>query len=158
MLVDDNSNIHTNSKQIKVLYIEDNEVDIIVAKNAIQQYNKNHVSHFRIDFQVIHYPKSTLNDINFGDYDIILCDYNMPGKNGLELWDELQNRYKFESIPIPFFFIVFTTMQDSQLFSFHQNIISKQHNKFYHLQKNFDNFSKLGEILHDTYQLWRKVI
>ena len=88
------------------------------------------------------------------------CKLSLCLVNCSEEMKRFQKLNESESIPMPFIFILFTTKKDIQIFPLlteginnNQNIIRKPDTLFYYLQKTQNNFSKLGDLLSNGYQL-----
>jgi PAS domain S-box-containing protein len=82
-------------KTIKVLHVDDDPGFLAVAKQCLEEQ-----SQFRVD--TARSAKEALKKLKHSEYDVIVSDYQMPGKNGLELIKELRQEGK--DIP----FILFT--------------------------------------------------
>lgn len=82
-------------KAIRVLHVDDDAGFLAVAKQCLEEQ-----SQFQVDTALS--AKEALKKLKRSEYDVIVSDYQMPGKNGLELLRELRR----EGNDIPF--ILFT--------------------------------------------------
>src|SRR4030042_6369694 len=82
-------------KTIRVLHVDDDAGFLAVAKQCLEEQ-----SQFQVDTALS--AKEALKKLKRSEYDVIVSDYKMPGKNGLELLKELRQ----EGNDIPF--ILFT--------------------------------------------------
>jgi PAS domain S-box-containing protein len=70
---------------IKVLHVDDEAGFLVVAKQCLEENGK-----FQVDTALS--AKEALEKLKRSDYDVIVCDYQMRGKNGLELLRKLRQR------------------------------------------------------------------
>lgn len=77
--------IDLREDEIKVLHIDDEAGFLAVAEQCLEEHSK-----FQVDTALS--AKEALEKLKHTDYDVIVCDYQMPGKNGLELLRELRQR------------------------------------------------------------------
>jgi PAS domain S-box-containing protein len=82
-------------KTIRVLHVDDDAGFLAVAKQCLEEQGQ-----FQVDTALS--AKEALKKLKHSEYDVIVSDYQMPGKNGLELMNELRQ----EGNEIPF--ILFT--------------------------------------------------
>jgi len=82
-------------KTIRVLHVDDDAGFLVVAKQCLEEQ-----SQFQVDTALS--AKEALKKLKRSEYDVIVSDYQMPGKNGLELLKELRQ----EGNDVPF--ILFT--------------------------------------------------
>jgi len=82
-------------KTIRVLHVDDDAGFLAVAKQCLEEQ-----SQFQVDTTLS--AKEALKKLKHSKYDVIVSDYQMPGKNGLELMRQLRREGK--DIP----FILFT--------------------------------------------------
>ena len=91
---------------IKILYVEDNEGDILLFTEAIKESGIDHVLNVvRNGYEGIQFLKHDGEYKNMIIPNIILLDINMPEMNGLELLDLIKADEKFKQLPV----IMFTT-------------------------------------------------
>ena len=91
---------------IKILYVEDNEGDILLLSEAIRESEVDHV------LNVVRNGKEAIRFLNKeNEYEdmstpsLILLDINMPEMNGLEFLELVKTNEKFKQLPV----IMFTT-------------------------------------------------
>ncbi len=84
-----------NEQTIRVLHVDDDAGFLAVAKQCLEEQ-----SQFQVD--MAQSAKEALKKLKHSEYDAIISDYKMPGKNGLELLREL--RQQGNNVP----FILFT--------------------------------------------------
>jgi PAS domain S-box-containing protein len=82
-------------KTIRVLHVDDDAWFLAVAKQCLEE-----PSQFQVDTAMS--AEEALEQLKRSEYDVVVCDYQMPGKNGLELLREL--RQQGNDVP----FILFT--------------------------------------------------
>lgn len=80
---------------IRVLHVDDDKSFLEVSKECLQMFGF-------FDVDVASSVDEALEKMRKKVYDVIVCDYQMPGKNGLQFLEELRN--SGNDIP----FIVFT--------------------------------------------------
>src|SRR4030066_965597 len=83
-------------EKIRVLHVDDDAEFLAVARQCLEEH-----AQFQVDTAFS--AEEALEKLRISEYDAIVADYQMPGKNGLELLKEL----KHEGKDIPF--ILFTT-------------------------------------------------
>jgi len=71
--------------EIKVLHVDDEAGFLAVAKQCLEEQSK-----FQVDTALS--VKEALEKLKRSEYDVVVCDYQMPGKNGLELLRELRQQ------------------------------------------------------------------
>ena len=79
---------------LKVFLLEDRQMDAELTKRALLKFAPNSV------VTVANSEKEFLQRIHWGEYDIVLADYHLPGYNGLEAL--LYVREHFPHIPFVF--------------------------------------------------------
>lgn len=72
-------------ERIKVLYVDDEPGVLAVAKQCLEEHNE-----FKVDTALS--AEEALEKMRRSNYDAIICDYQMPDKNGLELLRELRQQ------------------------------------------------------------------
>lgn len=93
-------------KQIEILLIEDNPVDIRMTQEAFKDYRVANMIHAVTDGEAAMdfiYQRGAYKDAPRPD--LILLDLNLPKKDGREILDEVKADDEFRSIPI----VVLTT-------------------------------------------------
>src|SRR4030043_172363 len=83
------------TEAIKVLHVDDDLVFLEVAKQCLEMQDE-------IDVDTVSSVDEALEKLKQKDYDAVVSDYQMPGKDGLEFLKEL--REKGNTVP----FIIFT--------------------------------------------------
>ena len=83
------------TERLRVLHVDDDQAFLKVAKQCLEMQGE-------IDVDTVSSVNEALEKLKKTDYDAIVCDYQMPGKDGLEFLKEL--RANGNNIP----FIVFT--------------------------------------------------
>lgn len=87
-------------KEIKILMVEDNEGDIILATEAFKEMKMENNLMFARDGEI------ALKMISNGSFpDMIFLDINLPKVNGLEVLRYIKSNEKLKHIPV----IIFTT-------------------------------------------------
>ena len=81
-----------NSDMIHILYIEDNNDDYLLAKHSLEKDKKISISVKRASTWL-----EGLNLLHNNDFEILLLDYKLPDRNGLEIIELLRK----ENINIP---------------------------------------------------------
>lgn len=76
-----------------VLLIEDNEVTTAILRQMLAEDSTYRVQH-------AHDAETAWQMLNDFKPDIILLDYNLPGMNGIELYDRLHLSESFSAIPV----------------------------------------------------------
>jgi len=82
-------------KKIRVLHVDDDSEFLAVAKQCLEEQGQ-----LQVDTALS--AEEALEKLRNSEYDAIIADYQMPGKNGLELLKELRQEGK--NVP----FILFT--------------------------------------------------
>lgn len=90
-----NVGVVTDFKDIKILIVEDNEYNQIVAVESLLR----HLEHCEI--QVANNGKEAITLLQQSDYDIILMDINMPEMDGYEATHIIRNEFPKEKSEIP---------------------------------------------------------
>jgi len=74
----------TNSERVKILYVDDEENNLISFKAAFR---------FDYDIQLAASPQKALEILQVDSFHVILSDYRMPVMNGVELFEKIRNEY-----------------------------------------------------------------
>jgi PAS domain S-box-containing protein len=85
----------SSGERIRILHVDNDAPFLAVAKHCLEEQGP-----FQVDSALS--AKEALEKLRNADYDAVVADYQMPGKNGLELLKELRQ----EGIDVPF--ILFT--------------------------------------------------
>lgn len=72
---------------MRILLIDDNLDQITITKRALRR-------HADCEFETASTAQEGLQKVLARDYDVILCDYRLPGMNGLELFQQLKTQGK----------------------------------------------------------------
>lgn len=72
-------------EDLRVLVVEDNHEALMVIKNMLQDYDMNQVFTAKDGKQALEFLGEWDNLV-----DVILCDWNMPNMNGLQLLQQLR--------------------------------------------------------------------
>ncbi|MBQ6516474.1 hybrid sensor histidine kinase/response regulator [bacterium] len=86
----------------KVLLVDDNETMRIIYKKIIENTGLN--------VDAVSSSEEGLINLNNANYDLIVTDYEMPDKNGIEFIRDLKQNEKFNNIPI----IMLSSREDTQ--------------------------------------------
>ena len=81
----------SSEAKIRVLHVDNDAEFLEVARHCLEEQGP-----FQVD--IASSAKEALGKLHNADYDVVVADYQMPGKNGLELLKELRQ----EGIAIPF--------------------------------------------------------
>ncbi|OLS26654.1 MAG: Sporulation kinase A [Candidatus Heimdallarchaeota archaeon LC_3] len=114
---------------IKILIIDDDADFLTVTSTLLKKKNKKY------KIETISSSVEALEKLKIGNYDLIICDYDIPVYNGLEILEKIRERENF----IPF--IVLTGKSREQ-------VVIEALNKGadYYLQKGFDSASLITEL------------
>lgn len=75
------------SKQITVAIVDDDEVDLFIAQRIVRlKFNTTKIALYRSGFAFLEQYDSA------GDTDVILLNYGMPEKSGVDVLDEMPSR------------------------------------------------------------------
>jgi PAS domain S-box-containing protein len=85
----------SEKRKIRVLHVDDDAEFLAVAKQVLEEQDQ-----FQVDTALS--ARDALEKLKASEFDAVVADYQMPGKNGLELLKELRQ----ERIEIPF--VLFT--------------------------------------------------
>lgn len=98
------------SKEIKILFVEDNEGDIVLTLEALKEAKiHNHVTVMRDGEQAIQYLKKEGEYKNAETPDLILLDINLPRMDGKEVLANIKKDRQLMIIPV-----VILTTSDSE--------------------------------------------
>lgn len=86
------------SRVIKVFILEDRQAEAELTKRAILKFAPNAL------FTIASNEEDFLKKINWGSYDVMMADYNLPGYNGLEALLHVKEHYP----QLPFIFVTGT--------------------------------------------------
>jgi len=94
--------LNTIDEQLKILIVDDDEVDRMALKRALKNTD------FTVSISEAKDADSALTEVTSNDYSCIFLDYNLPGRNGLEITQQIRNQGIF--VPI----LVLTGQGDEQ--------------------------------------------
>ena len=78
--------LNTLNEQLKILIVDDDAVDRMALRRALKNTD------FTISVSEAENADSALDQIASQQYSCIFLDYNLPGKNGLDLTNEIRNK------------------------------------------------------------------
>ncbi len=114
----------TSSKSANILLVEDNPVDVLVTKNALEDGGFNFKLHVTEDGEdALDYLCRNCNSRGASSNcpDLILLDINLPKKNGKEVLAEIRDHSSTLHIPV----VILTTSNDEkdvrECYSLHAN-------------------------------------
>ncbi|MBN2789868.1 MAG: response regulator [Candidatus Delongbacteria bacterium] len=91
-----------NKKTVNVLLVEDNEGDVVLAREAFRRVSSDiNIIHIYDGEDVFDYLNSKIITLP----DLIILDLNLPGVSGLEILQFIKTTEKIKDIPV----VVFTT-------------------------------------------------
>jgi PAS domain S-box-containing protein len=122
------------SETIRILHIDDeiNFLDMTKAFLELEYENK-----FQIDFLID--PHKTIQQLHENTYDVVISDYEMPSKNGLEVLTDIRKSKKFRNLPV----IIFTGRGREEVAIKALNIGAS-----YYINKGVDIESQYRELVH----------
>ncbi|MFW9993558.1 MAG: PAS domain S-box protein [Candidatus Odinarchaeota archaeon] len=86
------TNSEAREEKIKILHVDDEEPFLTLSQKFLSKLNP------KLDITSVSDPHQILQLIETNDYDLVVCDYQMPDKDGLELLEEMrksENRIPF---------------------------------------------------------------
>lgn len=96
---------------IQILLVEDNRGDARLCSEALKESQLSHELYVVQDgTQALNFLRRTVSFTNVPRPDVIILDLNLPGKNGLEVLDEIRSDQELHNIPV----VIFTS-SDSDL-------------------------------------------
>jgi len=98
-------------KAVEILLVEDNPVDILMTKHALQEakvFNTLHVVEDGEEAMAFLYREGSYADVPRPD--LILLDLNLPRKNGREVLAEIKQDPRLLQIPV----IILTTSEEER--------------------------------------------
>src|SRR5215212_731054 len=88
-------------KEIHILLVEDNEVDIVLTREALSDAKiRNKVSVARDGEEALLYLNSAIEDVEALIPDLILLDINLPKVDGKEVLHYIKNTTGLKKIPV----------------------------------------------------------
>ncbi len=134
-----------NMSKLKVLLVDDDEVDYMNVKRAFKKNNLEHVLEYQPNgLDAINYLKSVEKRSNLPQ--VVLLDINMPKMNGHEFLEELRSNDKLKHIVV---YVLTTSSQNSDIDKAYKNQVSG------YLVKplDFDEFKSTVKRLDDLWEV-----
>ena len=89
---------------MNVLFIEDNEAEQLIMKEAFKEARVDHDLYFVMDgIEALEFLRMEGVFQDVPKPDLIILDLNMPRKNGLEVLSDIKNNPKWKHIPVLIF-------------------------------------------------------
>lgn len=86
---------------LEILLVEDNPGDVRLTQEALKESNLTYRLKVAADgIEAMNLLAKSKNDAQIVRPDVILLDLNLPGKNGLEVLDEVKTDSDLKNIPI----------------------------------------------------------
>jgi len=86
---------------LQILLVEDNPGDVRLSSEAFKESNLPHCLHVVKDgIEALGFVRHATDYSQVPRPDIIILDLNLPGKNGLEVLDEIRSDQELKDIPI----------------------------------------------------------
>jgi CheY-like chemotaxis protein len=95
----------TASRAIKVLLVEDDEGDVLLTREAFDEFLHNHLDVVRDGHQALAYLRREEPYAGAPTPDLVLLDLNLPGRDGREVLSEIKSDSSIGHIPV----VVLTT-------------------------------------------------
>jgi CheY-like chemotaxis protein len=95
----------TRPRAIKVLLVEDDEGDVVLTREAFQEYLRNQLDVVNDGDQALAYLRGEPPYTDAARPDLVLLDLNLPGRDGREVLSEIKSDAKLAHIPV----VVLTT-------------------------------------------------
>src|SRR5665647_1484655 len=73
------------AKKLRILHVDDDVAFLSVAKQVLEDN-----AHFQVETAFS--AEEALQKLRMSEYDVVITDYQMPGKNGLELIREVRGQ------------------------------------------------------------------
>jgi two-component system, chemotaxis family, response regulator Rcp1 len=137
------------NKEVKILFVEDNEGDIVLTLEALKEARvSNHITVLRDGEEAIAYLKKNGKYADAETPDLILLDINLPKMDGKEVLSKIKNDPDLLVIPV-----VILTTSDSE-----KDIIESYHNHANcYITKPVD-FSKFMEVIITIKDFWISIV
>ncbi|HLF46079.1 MAG TPA: response regulator [Chitinophagaceae bacterium] len=137
------------AKHVHILLVEDNEGDIVLAKEALQDARIiNQVSVSRDGDEALDFLFSKINDRNKETPDLVLLDINMPRVNGFEVLTAMKNDERLKSIPV----VMLTTSSSEKDIKF-----AYEHHANCYITKPVD-MEKFIEVVQKVEDFWLSIV
>ncbi len=79
-------------RDIKVLLVDDTKLILAVHQALLRQLNFKKI-------KTANNGEDAYKLIQFGSFDLVLCDWNMPGMSGLDLLKEIRSHHATQDLP-----------------------------------------------------------
>jgi two-component system, chemotaxis family, response regulator Rcp1 len=137
------------TKDIHILLVEDNEGDIVLAKEALLDGNIiNQISVSRDGDEALDFLFNTKNNGEKEMPDLVLLDINMPRVNGFEVLMTMKNDEKLKSIPV----VMLTTSSSEKDIKF-----AYEHHANCYITKPV-NLEKFIEVVRRVEDFWLSIV
>lgn len=137
------------SKEVKILFVEDNEGDIVLTLEALKKAKvNNHITVLRDGEEALLYLQKEGKYKNAETPDLVLLDINLPKTDGKEVLAKIKSDKDLMMIPV-----VILTTSDSE-----KDIIeSYNHHANCYITKPVD-FKKFMEVIHTLKDFWISIV
>ncbi|HLF47671.1 MAG TPA: response regulator [Chitinophagaceae bacterium] len=137
------------AKYVHILLVEDNEGDIVLAKEALQDARIiNQVSVSRDGDEALDFLFHKGNYSNSEIPDLVLLDINMPRVNGFEVLTTMKNDESLKSIPV----VMLTTSSSEKDIKF-----AYEHHANCYITKPVD-MEKFIEVVRKVEDFWLSIV
>ena len=137
------------SKEIKILFVEDNEGDIVLTLEALKEAKiNNYITVVRDGEEALTFLKKEGTYKNAETPDLVLLDINLPKIDGKEVLAKIKSDKELMVIPV-----VILTTSDSE-----KDILESYHNHANcYITKPVD-FKKFMEVIHTVKDFWISIV
>ena len=137
------------SKNVHILQVEDNEGDIVLAKEALKDARIiNEVSVSRDGDEALNFLFNKTNNRGKELPDLVLLDINMPKVNGFEVLTAMKKDEKLKSIPV----VMLTTSSSEKDIKF-----AYEHHANCYITKPVD-MEKFIEVVQKVEDFWLSIV